>query len=110
MAEKVRCPMCEQEVEVSADGKLSVHDRAPPTRALCGFSGIDLNGPGTSMRCDECLCVLLVGDRDTWRTVEEAVAASHKAGWTGDDAYSLCEKCTADKEADRDDWSSWLRK
>lgn len=91
----IRCPMCERDVEVTADRKFAEHDAAPPCRSLCGWSNQPLVGPGTSMGCDGCYCTLAVDGRETWPTVAEAVAAAHSAGWTGDAHWSLCAECTA---------------
>jgi len=90
----IRCPMCEQVVAVTKERTIATHDGAPPCRAVCGFSGASIDGPGTKMGCDRCYCTLFVGERDTWPTVEQAVAAAHAAGWTGDARFSLCAECS----------------
>ena len=99
-AQTIRCPMCERDgIEITAERTIATHDSAPPCRVVCVASGMSLDPAGTKMGCDGCYCTLFVGERDTWPTVEEAVAAAHGAGWTGDAHWSLCDECTATRKA-----------
>lgn len=93
MSSHITCPDCGQHVAINA--VIEAHDGAPPCRMVCGASGMSLDPVGTKMGCDGCYCTLFVGERDTWPTVEEAVAAAHGAGWTGDAHWSLCAECSA---------------
>jgi len=111
----IDCPDCGRRIELNQSGIIPYHDNGSPIvcagsgrqvsaastqpsctwcRAVCGFSGASIDGPGTKMGCDRCYCTLFVGERDTWPTVEQAVAAAHAAGWTGDARFSLCAECS----------------
>lgn len=89
----IRCPICDQDVAVTADWTIAKHNSVPG-HDVCAFSDFSFDPPGTKMGCDGCYCTLNVDGRDTWPTVEEAVAAAHAAGWTGDASVSFCAECS----------------
>jgi hypothetical protein len=92
----ILCPVCRCDgIEITADRTVAAHRLAPSRRALCGASGVSIDPAGVKMGCDGCYRTLFVGERDTWPTVEDAVAAALDAGWTGDAHWSLCGECAA---------------
>jgi hypothetical protein len=64
------------------------------TAELASYIGLD-KPRGVSMGCDFCYQTLYIGDVSEWPTTEEAVAAAHSAGWTGNAWHCLCAACAA---------------
>lgn len=57
--------------------------------------GICIGEPQIKTACDSCFVTLSVDGRTTWPSTEEALAAAHGAGWTGDASHCLCNECSA---------------
>lgn len=64
--------------------------------------GLCIGEPQIKTACDGCFVTLSVDGRNTWPSTEEALAAAHGAGWTGDASRCLCNECSANAPRNAD--------